>query len=264
MFFFQQDSSDLNTFQFVDMSIGEVRSWLWQFGDGQVSTEQNPLHHYDREGVYVVTLTIRADYCTSTVEMIVFTADDITYDNSCRALFLPFIEPDSNAVFFLNLSTPNATHFWEFGDGQTSDQINPVHQYAEGGTFEIKLTITTEDGCTSTFTVSLDLEQNNFQASPEFFSVTATRNLDQLETLRLFPNPASENLRLQIKAKEEMDLQLQILDVTGQLMQQQKVEIQLGENQFKLDVDQLPPGMYFLRLWSQDGSKTLRFVKQRL
>ena len=45
------------TVQFTDKSIGDVNSWSWDFGDGGVSTEQNPVHTYS-PGIYTVTLTI--------------------------------------------------------------------------------------------------------------------------------------------------------------------------------------------------------------
>jgi PKD repeat protein len=35
-----------------------VNSWLWQFGDGATSTTRNPVHTYQDEGTYTVTLTV--------------------------------------------------------------------------------------------------------------------------------------------------------------------------------------------------------------
>ncbi len=46
--------------QFTDASSGEVTSWLWDFGDGETSTDQNPKHTYDQAGEYTVKLTIQA------------------------------------------------------------------------------------------------------------------------------------------------------------------------------------------------------------
>jgi len=44
--------------QFTDLSIGIITEWLWDFGDGYISTEQNPIHTYDSEGTYTVSLTV--------------------------------------------------------------------------------------------------------------------------------------------------------------------------------------------------------------
>ncbi|MBI4645611.1 MAG: PKD domain-containing protein, partial [Bacteroidia bacterium] len=43
--------------QFSDLSTEGPLSWLWDFGDGQTSAEQNPLHIYSASGTYSVTLT---------------------------------------------------------------------------------------------------------------------------------------------------------------------------------------------------------------
>ena len=44
--------------QFTDQSTGPIDGWLWDFGDGGNSTEQNPKHYYNRDGSYSVTLTV--------------------------------------------------------------------------------------------------------------------------------------------------------------------------------------------------------------
>ncbi len=44
--------------QFTDLSVGDVRSWSWDFGDGHTSIQQSPTHTYTSNGVYTVTLTV--------------------------------------------------------------------------------------------------------------------------------------------------------------------------------------------------------------
>lgn len=43
---------------FKDQSVGEIDSWHWDFGDGNSSDEQNPIHEYSEGGNYVVVLTV--------------------------------------------------------------------------------------------------------------------------------------------------------------------------------------------------------------
>lgn len=54
--------------QFTDLSVSAwpVKSWSWEFGDGQTSTEQNPVHVYTEIGVHVVTLTITTALASDT------------------------------------------------------------------------------------------------------------------------------------------------------------------------------------------------------
>lgn len=65
------------TVTFTDESTYVPDAWLWDFGDGETSTEQNPVHEYAEDGTYTVTLTasnnggsddeIKVDYITATV-----------------------------------------------------------------------------------------------------------------------------------------------------------------------------------------------------
>jgi PKD repeat protein len=52
--------------RFTDLSTGEITSWLWNFGDGKTSTEQNPTNYYSSDGYYTVTLTVTGPGCEDT------------------------------------------------------------------------------------------------------------------------------------------------------------------------------------------------------
>lgn len=54
------------TVQFNDLSSGSPTAWVWDFGDGDVSTEQSPVHTYLRPGVYTVSLTATNEYGSTT------------------------------------------------------------------------------------------------------------------------------------------------------------------------------------------------------
>jgi len=54
------------TVQFYDQSTGTVTDWFWDFGDGETSTEENPLHEYTAEGNYTVSLTVTNSYGSDT------------------------------------------------------------------------------------------------------------------------------------------------------------------------------------------------------
>jgi len=60
------DSLDLYSRFFYDLSHHEPAFWYWQFGDGQSSSEQSPLHSYDSAGVYNVCLTVSNAYGSDT------------------------------------------------------------------------------------------------------------------------------------------------------------------------------------------------------
>lgn len=51
---------------FADRSVNFPTSWLWDFGDGNTSTQENPVHTYYVQGMYTVTLTATNRYGSST------------------------------------------------------------------------------------------------------------------------------------------------------------------------------------------------------
>lgn len=56
----------------------------------------------------------------------------------------------SNPIRFSNESTPGQSYLWDFGDGQTSTEVNPAHTYGSAGTYTVKLTVV-GGGCTVEF-----------------------------------------------------------------------------------------------------------------
>jgi PKD repeat protein len=106
-------------------------SYIWDFGDGNVSTLENPVHTYELEGEYTVTL-ISINTCGSDTLI-----DLITICIQLIANFDQLI--NGLQVSFINLSQNADSYQWDFGDGNTSDEINPVHQYNESGYYDVTL-----------------------------------------------------------------------------------------------------------------------------
>ncbi|NVK07721.1 MAG: PKD domain-containing protein [Tenacibaculum sp.] len=144
------------TVNFTDESTIEgndtVGEWLWNFGDGNTSTKQNPTHTYESVGVYNVSLTIktaitgftRTETKANLIQVIGLTPDfssDVT--TGCTPLTVSFTD---NTVFY----GPSSDWFWDFGDGTTSNATSPKHTYTTAGVFDVSLTVTDIDGCSKT------------------------------------------------------------------------------------------------------------------
>ncbi len=130
-----QYSGQSNTIAFVDSSgssTGTVVSWLWQFGDGNSSSLQNPTHTYTQNGIYGVCLTITTnDSCSQTL------CDTVVI--GCDALF--GYSQQGSTVSFTDYSSGNIdTWYWNFDDGNSSTQQHPTHTYAIPGTYNVCLT----------------------------------------------------------------------------------------------------------------------------
>jgi len=114
-------------------------TYQWFFGDGGSSTLVNPIHNYVNTTGSNVTIKL---YITNTkcVDSAVMTK---SFSNYIHAGFTfnpdPFVCQDS-LVTFTNTSTgTNPTYTWMFGDGGTSNAINPTHNYVNTGKYSITL-----------------------------------------------------------------------------------------------------------------------------
>ena len=143
-------SPNCETFTFTDLSTitsGTITNWSWDFGDGTgTSILQNPSYTYSTPGEYTVSLNVTtAIGCQVSADSIV-------------SFYYPLAGFNYNSVCgdfeFQNESTVadgELTYLWDFDDGNTSTDENPIHSYAGGGDYEVSLIVTHESGCTDTY-----------------------------------------------------------------------------------------------------------------
>ncbi len=154
-----------------------IASRAWNFGDGTTSAQQNPVHTYSLPGLFTVTMTATDIYGAQDTKIL------LSAVNVSRAVipvttppvtpaeimvvyvysppfadftFSPSVGTVPLAVTFLDTSTsavPLTLRMWEFGDGTTSDQQNPVHTYTLPGVYTVTLTITDSYGAVNTKTL---------------------------------------------------------------------------------------------------------------
>ena len=135
---------------FTDLSPGNPTNWNWDFGDGNSSSQQNPSHTYLASGSYNVTLTVTTDSgCTSSlVEIIrIYNLPSASFSNNIVCV--------NDTMSFTDLSTITTGTInawdWTFGDGITSTQQNPTHNYTINlQTFMVQLVVTSNMGCKDT------------------------------------------------------------------------------------------------------------------
>lgn len=145
-------TADLVRFQ--PLATGGTLTYLWDFGDGNTSTEVAPEHNYLQEGSYDVCLSIVNQYgCT---------------DMQCKENYITIADPmadftvDSTFAFcppllarFTNLST-NANYYeWNFGDiSGSSDLENPPHVYTIPGSYSVQLIAGSTENCRDTLIIN--------------------------------------------------------------------------------------------------------------
>lgn len=134
------------------ISTGTVDAWEWDFGDTGTSTDQNPTHTYSSYGQYDVTLIALSDQgCGDTI-----TQSIILHDNPLPGFEIPQICQLEPMQFTDTSSIQEGTIVgWEydFGDGNSSTDQNPNHIYADDGSMDVTLTVTSDFGCQTSLTV---------------------------------------------------------------------------------------------------------------
>ncbi len=145
---------------FTDTSTGNpaITSWLWDFGDTNTSTSQNPVHNYLTSGDFTISLTVtNVDGSDSTTQQVKVSVPTANFSGvtlfGCGPLDTTFTDTST-----FNNSTASSW-FWDFGDGGTSTTQNPSYTYDQPGVYTVKMTVTDANGCFDTLTTILGYVQ---------------------------------------------------------------------------------------------------------
>ena len=134
---------------FTNLSL-YASSYIWDFGDGGQSNLENPTYTYYNAGEFIVSLTAIGEGGQDIEQHV----DSITVYPQAFAYFTPStttVYIPNDPVTFFNLSQ-NATNYqWDFGDGLTSIEENPIHFYTTTGWQTVTLIANNEYNCPSTF-----------------------------------------------------------------------------------------------------------------
>ncbi len=185
------DPTRLDKIRFQDRSTleprGQIERWRWNFGDGTISTQQNPTHQYDSDGTYRVTLTVTTDEGNEDTAQETITVDTPQQQIDVDFSFSPDEPTRFDEVEFRDNSEVEprgriTDWEWDFGDGDTSNRQNPTHQYDEDGTYRVSLTVTTDEDNEATLRQTITVATPEQEIDPEFsFSPDEPTRFDAVE-----------------------------------------------------------------------------------
>ncbi len=125
-------------------------SYRWEFGDGLISNEINPMHVFSQPGSYTVSLYAENISGASDLETKEFYIEVLpTPIADFVANPTTVLIPDQE-VFFRNLSVSADYYEWDFGDGEISYETNPSHAFSEEGHYGVRLIAQNSLGCSDT------------------------------------------------------------------------------------------------------------------
>jgi gliding motility-associated-like protein len=149
------------TAQFYDSSLvsgGTIVNWFWDFGDGNFSFGQNPVHTYNDPGNFYVSLTVTGSNGCVFKDSLLYPV--VVYPKPV-ADFLP--SPPSVSIFtpdinFVDQSIGAMFWEWDFGDFDGSILQNPAHTYADTGIYTVSQIVINQYGCRDTAYVPVRIE----------------------------------------------------------------------------------------------------------
>ncbi len=158
------------------------------------------------------------------------------------------------SIAFTNNSSGDATEFnWNFGDGTVSTEENPNHQYSAPGVYVVSLAVTNLNGCSS---FALD----TIQVTKAGLSGTNPDIPSSSESIIVYPNPAADELNIQLDMNSTKLVDYKILDMTGKLALSGDF-LASQKDLLKVDIGQIGAGVYFIHVHTSDLNAVWKVVK---
>ncbi|MBC8173006.1 MAG: PKD domain-containing protein [Chitinophagales bacterium] len=223
---------------FIDLTTFEPYAWHWEFGDGDATNIQNPIHTYNLSGTYEVCLSAANDYGVATA------CDSITILNGITAPVSNFtwtsLDTEGGVAFTdLSLNEPTGWH-WDFGDASVSSLQNPMHRFDYSDTpYNVCLTTTNYAG-----------ENIYCDASviPVFTSIETTLG----NTIFIYPNPADEFVFIYLQNNIMGNAEITMYNASGQRV----IQDLILANPYQAQVRDLSPGIYNIHIHTEEKEFT--------
>lgn len=148
---------------------------------------------------------------------------------------------EAGTVSFTNLNPTATTFLWDFGDGNSSTEVNPTHTYSANTIYEVSLT-TDACGEDSTRTQSIEIDNLN---TTDF----------NTENLRIYPNPSTDFVYFTTAEYSS----IRIFDNTGKEL---KASLSKTEDTYQLDIREFNKGIYFVQIQKDNQTKISKIVKK--
>ncbi len=153
------------------------------------------------------------------------------------------------SVMFNNTSTNGVTYSWDFGDGNTSNDINPTHVYANEGTYTVVLTVTDQCGNTATASqvITIDVQFNSLDE-------------EAIQQLNVYPNPTEGEVYVQFAFDGIKDIHIRMVDLAGRIVYSRNMGTHVGLFSSVFDLSGQPAGTYMMIIQAGEYTKVQRIV----
>lgn len=267
-----------NKINFTNTTTGNANSFLWNFGDGNSSTQENPNKGYAAAGYYTATLTVSDTVgCFSIASAQVYVPEgskgpsaSFNTDNPIQCFL-------GNNYSFYNTSSYmgdgyTKKYYWYFGDG-TFDTINNYifnKRYASVGTYKVMLVAVGNDNCRDTMTLVVQVRNNNCLSASKPIQIFNPADTDfknaKLDTTtsvfeyktktnswKLYPNPNAGKFSIHSESLSK-DCEVEVIDILGRKVSA-NIHCIFAENRIEVTTQALSSGYYFVIIKNKIGEE---------
>jgi len=240
-------NSDCNkAFMFFTQRTNPFTTVYWNFGDGVTITSSSDTvaHNYVAAGTYSVMMVAQSPYGNDTniISVKVFNWNVVILHSGVH-----IVNSNINFSFAAPGATP-ASVLWNFGDGNNSQQINPVHAYQNPGTYVVTLSLF--DSVNSCYRTIYD---------SVIITTTSVENVLPAD-IRVYPNPFTNLIVFEFDRLADLgQAKIQLLNLLGQPV---NIRLRTAEaNKLIFETDDLAAGIYMLEVGLDDKRYYLKLRK---
>lgn len=238
-----QINSCQGTVSFTDNSLNNPTSWIWNFGDGNASSAQNPTYTYTAAGTYTVLLIASNSYGSN------YTSQVVTVNPLIFNIGVSGVMAMNQTLTYTTSLNGGLSYTWDFGDGSLSGLQTATHSYTAAGTYTVKLTIIS-GGCVNTMSTTIVISTN----------VGLNEAGSELFGLNVFPNPFNSQASIKLNLYNEIELTIDLYNTIGQKVKtiaDTKI-YEKGDHEFSTDF--LAKGIYFLKVSHKENIYIYKLV----
>ncbi|MCX6257070.1 MAG: M4 family metallopeptidase [Bacteroidia bacterium] len=140
-------------------------------------------------------------------------------------------------------------YLWSFGDGSTSNEQSPVHSYSNIGIYTVNLIISNQCGSD---TITHQITISNIHVG----------ELSDISNILIYPNPASNAVYIELNSYRDQNMKMDLFDITGRQLITEEWNALKGKIIHSVDIENLPSGLYMIRISGNSGLKILKFTKE--
>lgn len=253
-FNFVRASTNSQTYTFIPQYQSSAAQYTWTFGDGTGSHDMIATHHYAQPGTYTACLTVwRSSTCASTTCKTIQVAPQINCD-SAHVTYTYQADPQvpNKIHFYATGSLPILDQTWTItrvpvsagGSTITLHQNNPTYLFPDTGYYRVCLRAITLGGCIK-----------------EYCSIIHIAQVANVCELQAFPNPASTIVNVNVTLTQPVMIHAYVYNSQNVLVREKHQQGNTGLNVVSFNINDLPAGLYTIKLIYGDRTCYARFQK---